>query len=86
MEEYIRLQQRNDELWDLLADPDLPPLDRQAFNREMLVNIIQIVIFETHYEEDEDDFETCESQSIGPDEYDREGTIIYGGFDLADEV
>lgn len=85
MEEYIRLQHRNDELWDLLADPDLPPLDRQAFNREMLVNIIQIVIFETHYE-DEDDFETCESQSIGPDEYDREGPIVYDGFDLAGEI
>lgn len=90
MEEYIRLQQRNDEIWDLLENPDLPPLDRQTLNQEMLANSIQILIFEDQgqfeEEDDEDETLTCaSSETIG---YDREGLLVYGNdyFDLADEI
>lgn len=90
MEEYIRLQQRNDELWDLLENPDLPPLDRHALNQEMLANTIQILMFEDQAQfedDDEDETLTCaSSETIGADEYDREGLVLYDGFDLADEI
>ncbi len=83
MEEYIRLQQRNDELWDLLEDPDLPSLDRLMFNEEMLRNTIRIVMFE---DGEEDTLSCASSQSLEPDEYDREGWIVYAGFDFAGEI
>ena len=86
MEEYIRLQQRNDEIWDLLETPDLPPLDRQMLNEEMIRNNFEILMFEDEAYYDYEDVESCESESIGPDEYDREGLIVYAGFDLADEI
>lgn len=91
MEEYIRLQQRNDEIWDLLENPDLPPLDRHTLNQEMLANSIQILIFEDQAHYEDDDLSTiteASSESIGPDDYDREGLIVYGNdyFDLADEI
>lgn len=90
MEEYIRLQMRNDEIWDLLENPDLPPLDRQALNQEMIENNFEILRFEDEARYDDDDetlsVESWESESIGPDEYDREGLILYDGFDLADEI
>lgn len=85
MEEYARLQQRNDEIWDILEDPTLPPLDRQMLNEEMLRNTIRIVILERavvwEFDDDEDTAETIES-----DEYDREGLIANDDFDLANEV
>lgn len=86
MEEYIRLQQRNDEIWDLLENPDLPPLDRHTLNQEMLANTIQILLFEDQAHYEDDTLSCTSSESIGPDEYDREGLIVYAGFDLADEI
>jgi hypothetical protein len=89
MEEYIRLQQRNDELWDLLEDPTLPALDRLMFNEELIRNNFEILRFEDEAAYEDDDTLTVaswDSESIGPDEYDREGLIVYAGFDLADEV
>ena len=90
MEEYIRLQQRNDEIWDLLEDPTLPPLDRQMLDEELIRNNFEILRFEDEAAYD-DDNETLtivsyESESIGADEYDREGVIANEDFDLANEV
>jgi hypothetical protein len=86
MEEYIRLQQRNDEIWDLLEDPTLPALDRLMLNEELIQNNFEILRFEDEGIYDNMTFESCESESIGADEYDREGLIIYADFDLANEV
>jgi hypothetical protein len=84
------LQMRNDEIWDLLEDPTLSPLDRQMLNEEMLRNTLQIVILEQPpFEDDDDDDDstiTWESESIGADEYDREGLIANDDFDLANEI
>jgi hypothetical protein len=90
MEEQLALlQMRNDEIWDLLEDPTLPPLDRQLLNQEMLRNTVQIVILEDRLRQDDDDASTitCESsESIGADEYDREGLIANDDFDLGGEI
>lgn len=100
MEDYARLQQRNDEIWDLLQDPDLPPLDRQMLNEEMLRNTVDIVFFENLEEirnnlevvflggeqDDQSTITNASSETLGPDEFDREGMILYDGFDLADEI
>jgi hypothetical protein len=86
MEEYVRLQQRNDELWDLLEDPNLPALDRLMFNEELIRNNFEIMMIEHEVAYEDDDLESYESQSIEPDEYDREGLIVYAGFDFADEI
>lgn len=86
MDEYVRLQQRNDEIWDLLEDPTLPALDRLMLNEELIRNNFEILRFEDEVAYDDDDLESYESQSIEPDEYDREGLIVYAGFDLADEI
>jgi hypothetical protein len=90
MEQISTLAMRECQIWDLLEDPTLPPLDRQTLNEEIDEIHNQVMELERrllgftvmYYEEDE----SCESESIGPDEYDREGLIIYGGFDLADEI
>jgi len=88
MEEYIRLQRRNDEIWDLLEDPTLPPLDQQALNEELITNSFEIMMFEDQFAYDDDDLTiTLESsETIGPDEYDREGLIANDDFDLANEI
>lgn len=72
------LQMRNDEIWDLLEDPTLPPLDQQVLNEEMLRNIVQIVILEEPpFDDDEDRTLTCaSSETIGADEYDCEEVIV----------
>jgi hypothetical protein len=81
------LQMRNDEIWDLLEDPTLSPLDRQMLNEEMLRNTLQIVILEQPpFEDDDDSTITWESESIGADEYDREGLIANDDFDLGGEI
>jgi hypothetical protein len=90
MEEYIRLQQRNDEIWDLLEDPTLPPLDRQMLDEELIRNNFEILRFEDEAAYDDDDetltIVSYESESIGADEYDREGVIANEDFDLANEI
>lgn len=83
------LQMRNDEIWDLLEDPTLPPLDRQMLNEEMLGNTVEIVLLEEHLRQDQDDDDSTirwEAESIGRDEYDREGLIANEDFDFADEI
>ena len=89
MEERLAfLQMRNDEIWDLLEDPTLPPLDRQQLNEEMLRNIVQILMIEQPPLMD-DDVSTIswESETItGDDEYDREGLIANEDFDISNEI
>ena len=88
-ERLATLQLRNDEIWDLLEDPELPPLDRQQLNEEMLRNTVEIVILEQPPFEDDDGESTLScvsSESIGRDEYEREGIIANDDFDLANEV
>lgn len=81
------LEMRNDEIWDLLRDPTLPPLDRQMLDEEMLRNIVEIVLLEGPPLDDDDETLTIESESIGPDdEYEREGLIANDDFDLANEI
>lgn len=88
MEEQLALlQMRNDEIWDLLEDPTLPPLDRQMLNEEMLRNTVQIVILEQPpFEDDDETLTYASSETIGADEYDREGLIANDDFDLAGEI
>lgn len=82
--EIAYLEMRSDEIWDLLQDPTLPPLDRDELAQEM------DTITQRLRELEEDDtmtLESCESESIGPDdEYDRECVIIEAHFDLANEI
>lgn len=101
MEEQLALlQMREDEVWELLRDPTLPPLDRQELDEEIDDLHNQIIELEHRLAgrvvlygfEDDDDDETltiasCESESIGPDdEYDRECVIIEAHFDLSNEI
>lgn len=83
MEEYIRLQQRIDEIWDLLEDPTLPPLDRQMLNEEMIWNTIEVLRIQDDLMYEDESFE---SESIGSDEYDRECVVIEAHFDLENEI
>jgi len=78
MEEYIRLQQRNDEIWDLLEDPTISSLDQQSLNEELVTNSFNIMIIEDQFE----------YMTITPefDEYDREGLIANDDFDLGGEI
>lgn len=69
---------RSDEIWDLLQDPTLPFLDRDELAQEM-DRMIQRIIELEH-----GDRATVES--IGPDEYDREGLIVSDEFDLSNEI
>ena len=87
-ERLATLQLRNDEIWDLLEDPELPPLDRQELNEEMLRNTVEIIMLEQLPLDDDDESTiTCmSSESIGRDEYDREGVIANDDFDLANEI
>jgi len=88
-ERLATLQLRNDEIWDLLEDPELPPLDRQQLNEEMLRNTVEITTleFELRYGDDrESTLSYVSSESIGRDEYEREGIIANDDFDLANEI
>ena len=86
-DQLAHLQMRNDEIWELLQDPTLPPLDRQMLDEEMLRNTVQIVILEQPPFEDDDSTITCaSSETIGADEYDREGIIANEDFDLGGEI
>jgi hypothetical protein len=82
-EEISTLEMRMDEIWDLLQDPTLPPLDREEFLRELDEIDARLMVIA---QDDMSTLESVESESIGPDEYDREYLIVYGGFDLADEI
>ena len=80
------LEMRNDEIWDLLEDPAIPPLDLRMLGQEMLRNIVEIILLEEPPFDDDDSTITFESQSIGPDEYEREGLIANEDFDLEGEI
>lgn len=61
MEEYIRAQERNDEIWDLLEDPTLSSLDQQLLNEELITNSFIIMRFEGEFEYDDEEYlETIE--------------------------
>ena len=86
---------RENQIWDELEDPTLPSLDRQTLNEEIdeIHNQVmelerRLLGFEVVYwkGEEDDDVESCDSETIGPDEYDREGLIVYAGFDFAGEI
>jgi len=88
-EQYAALQMRLDEIWDMLQDPTLPPLDWQQLNEEVDEIHRGILEYERRFEVSywDDDMESCESESIGPDnEYDRECIVVEGHFDLANEI
>lgn len=88
-DEIAQLEMRGDEIWDLLQDPTLPPLDRDELARELDANTRRLMEIEREAMEElvwlmrrmaefDCDSDSCDSQSIEPDEYDREGLIIYG--------
>lgn len=81
--EIAYLEMRSDEIWDLLQDPTLPPLDREELAQEMDRMIQRLIELE---DDDGATLESCDSESIGPDEYDREGVIIEAHFDLSNEI
>ena len=84
MEEQIaRIEMRMDEVWELLQDPTLPPLDREELLREMDEIDAELTAIA---QDDMSTLESADSESIGPDEYERGYLIVYGGFDLADEI
>lgn len=82
-EEISRLEMRMDEVWELLQDPTLPLLDREELLREMDELDARLMVIA---QDDMSTLESAESESIGPDEYERGYLIVYGGFDLADEI
>lgn len=77
-EELSHLEMRGVDIMEQLEDPLLPILDREELEQELEWIVERIV----ELEEDDDcttiTLESFESESIGPDEYDREGLIIYG--------
>ena len=83
MDEISQLELRGDEVWELLQDPTLPPLDRDELVQELERITDRLMEIE---DEDISTLSSCESQSIGPDEYDREVVIIEAHFDLANEI
>ena len=83
MDEISHLEMRGDEVWELLQDPTLPPLDRDELVQELEWITDRIIEFA---DDDMSTLSSCESQSIGPDEYDREVVIIEAHFDLGNEV
>ncbi len=86
-DQLAQLQMRNDEIWELLQDLNLPPLDQRMLNEEMLRNTVQIVMIEQQLVDDDQSTITCaSSETIGADEYDREGLIVNDDFDLGGEI
>ena len=97
MEQHVaELELLRDGLLDQLNDPDLPLLDRQIAVQEMerltreILDLEMIIVFENAWwAEEDDDMSTLSlesSETIGDDEYDREGLIVYDGFDVGGEV
>lgn len=82
-DEISQLELRGDQLWELLQDPTLPLLDREELIQELEQITDRLMEIE---EEGVSTLSSCDSQSIGPDEYDREVVIIEGHFDLANEI
>lgn len=74
---------RQDEIWDLLEDLELPPLDRQQLNEEIVQNNITLQILELEASWIPND---APLDTLGGDEYDREGWIANEDFDLANEI
>lgn len=83
MDEISQLELRGDEVWELLQDPTLPPLDRDELMQELERITERLMDIE---DEEISTLTSCESQSIGPDEYDREVVIIEAHFDLENEI
>jgi hypothetical protein len=81
--EISQLELRGDQLWELLQDPTLPLLDREELIQELEQITDRLMEIE---DEETSTLTSCESQSIGPDEYDREVLIIEAHFDLANEI
>ena len=81
--EISHLELRGDQLWELLQDPTLPFLDREELIQELEQITDRLMEIE---EEETSTLSSCDSQSIGPDEYDREVLIIEAHFDLENEV
>lgn len=97
MEQHVaELELLRDGLLDQLDDPDLPLLDRQIAVQEMerltaeIEELELIIAFENMWWAEEDaDASTMSldsSETIGDHEYDREGLIVYDGFDLGGEI
>lgn len=82
-DEISQLEMRGDEVWELLQDNTLPLLDREELIQELERITDRLMEIE---DEQMSTLSSCESQSIGPDEYDREVLIIEGHFDLANEI
>ena len=81
--EIAQLELRGDQLWELLQNPTLPFLDREELIQELERITDRLMDIEN---DDLSTLTTCESQSIGPDEYDREMIVIEAHFDLGNEV
>jgi hypothetical protein len=81
--EISQLELRGDQLWELLQDPTLPFLDREELIQELEQITDRLMEIE---DEETSTLTSCESQSIGPDEYDREVLIIEAHFDLENEI
>ena len=79
MEELLaQLQMREDEIWDLLEDPTLSPLDRQELDEEIDTLHNRIIELEHRME--------GLYRFVEDDEYDREGWIANDDFDLGGEI
>lgn len=83
MDEIAQLELRGDEIWDLLQDRSLPLLDREELMQELEEITDRLMEIE---DENTRTLSSCDSESIGPDEYDREIVIIEAHFDLENEV
>jgi hypothetical protein len=84
MDEIAQLEMRGDEVWELLQDPTLPPLDRDILVQELERITDRLMDIE---DDELSTLTTCDSISIEPDnEYDREVVIIEAHFDLGNEV
>lgn len=81
--EISQLEQRGDQVWELLQDPTLPTLDRDELMQELERITERLMEIEDEYTRT---LSSCESQSIGPDEYDREYVVIEAHFDLENEI
>jgi hypothetical protein len=97
MEQQIaELEYLRDGLIDGLNDPDLPLLDRQSSVQEIerlteeIEEFTLILAFDNAWWAEEDEYASTltsdSSETIGEDEYDREGLIVYDGFDVRNEV
>lgn len=97
MEQQIaELEQLRDGLIDGLNDPDLPLLDRQTSVQEIerlaeeIEEFTLILAFDNAWWAEEDEYartlSSDSSETICEDQYDREGLIVYAGFDMNGEI